>query len=50
MMPASQAPTSSPPKRGVTATTRPATISTTPTMWIASDALPGMMSLNSLAR
>ena len=50
MMPASQPATSRPPKRGVTATTRPAAISTTPTMCIASEALPGMMSLNSLAR
>ena len=35
---------------GIVATTRPATISTTPTMCIASLALPGMMSLNCVAR
>jgi hypothetical protein len=50
MMPPSQPATSSPPKRGLTRTTRPATISTAPTMYIASCALPGMMSLNSGAR
>src|ERR687892_444944 len=34
MMPASQAATRSPPKRGTTATTKPATISTPPAMYI----------------
>src|SRR3954470_10574101 len=46
MMPASQPATNRPPKRGTTATTSPAAISTTPTTCIASDALPGRMSLN----
>src|SRR5215207_10328983 len=50
MMPPSHAATSSPPKRGLTATTRPAAISTMPTMCMASAALPGMMSLNAGAR
>src|SRR5215204_3458617 len=50
MMPASQPATSRPPKRGLTATTSPAAISTTPTMCIASCALPGIRSLNSGAR
>src|SRR4051812_46422314 len=50
MMPPSHAATSSPPKRGVIRTTRPATISTTPTMCMASAALPGRMSLNGVAR
>src|SRR5215207_5990391 len=50
MMPASQPATRSPPKRGATATTRPAATSTTPTMCIASAALPGMMLSNSLDR
>src|SRR5688572_513807 len=50
MMPPSQPATSNPPKRGMTATTRPATTSTAPTMYIASCALPGMTSLNSGAR
>jgi len=50
MIPPSQAATSKPPKRGVTATTTPAAISTTPTMCMASLALPGSRSLNSGAR
>ncbi len=50
MMPASHPATRRPPKRGENATTRPATISTAPTMYMASWALPGMMSLNSGAR
>src|SRR3954447_17928057 len=50
MMPPSQPATSSPPKRGTTATTRPATTSTTPTMCMAVAASPGMMSLNAGAR
>ena len=50
MMPPSHPATSKPPKRGITATTRPAAISTPPTMCIASDALPGIRSLNSGAR
>src|SRR3954471_19223864 len=41
MIPASQTATSGPPKRGSTATTRPATISTTPTASIAWCAVPG---------
>src|SRR4051812_22783268 len=41
MMPASHTATSGPPKRGSTATTRPATISTTPTASIAWCAVPG---------
>src|SRR4051794_4705933 len=50
MIPASQAATSSPPTRGATRTTSPATISTTPTAYIAFAALPGMRSLNWLDR
>jgi hypothetical protein len=50
MIPASQPATSSPPKRGTTATTSPARISTPPTTYMASWPLPGMMSLNSVAR
>ena len=50
MMPASHAATRMPPKRGQTATTRPAAISTIPTMCMACAALPGMMSLNCVAR
>jgi len=50
MMPPSQPATSRLPYRGATATTRPATISMTPTMCIASSALPGRMLLNSLER
>ena len=50
MMPPSQPATSSAPYRGANATTRPATISITPTMCIASAADPGMMSLNAGAR
>jgi hypothetical protein len=50
MMPASQPATRRPPKRGETATTSPAAISTTPTMCMASAVLPGVMSLNSVAR
>src|SRR6478752_4405258 len=41
MIPASQTATSGPPKRGSTATTRPATTSTTPTASIAWCAVPG---------
>src|SRR4051794_4504168 len=43
MIPASQTATSGPPKRGRNATTRPATISTTPTASIAWCAVPGTM-------
>ena len=50
MIPPSQAATSSAPKRGARSTTSPATISTTPTMCMASEAFPGMMSLNWLDR
>src|SRR5215211_1574167 len=50
MIPPSQPATNRLPKRGEMATTRPARISTPPTMYMASWALPGMMSLNSLAR
>src|SRR2546428_11338686 len=41
MMPASQAATRYPPRRGRTATTSPATISITPTAYIAWGAVPG---------
>jgi hypothetical protein len=41
MIPPSQAATSQPPKRGATATTIPATTSTTPTAYIACWAVPG---------
>src|SRR5688500_4435104 len=41
MIPASQAATSRPPKRGATATTTPATTSTTPTAYMACCAVPG---------
>ena len=44
MIPASHAATSRPPQRGATATTMPATISTTPIISMASCALPGMRS------
>ena len=50
MMPPSQPATSRLPKRGANATTRPATTSITPTMYIASSAEPGMMSSNWGAR
>src|SRR3954471_1129532 len=50
MIPPSHAATRYPPKRGAARTTRPATISTMPTMCIASAALPGMMLLKSLDR
>src|SRR5215210_917455 len=50
MIPPSQPATRSPPNRGEIATTRPARISTPPTMYIASCALPGIRSLNSGAR
>src|SRR4051794_36089983 len=50
MIPASQPATSRLPKRGANATHNPATISTTPTICIASAALPGIRSLNSGAR
>jgi hypothetical protein len=41
MIPASQAATSQPPYRGATATTTPASTSTTPTAYIACWAVPG---------
>ena len=41
MMPASQAATTQAPMRGATATTMPATTSTTPTAYIACWAVPG---------
>src|SRR3954447_2574825 len=50
MIPPSQAATSTAQTRGARATTSPATTSTTPTMYIAVCALPGMMSLNCGAR
>src|SRR5215207_1252961 len=50
MMPPSQLATSKPPNLGAIKTTNPATISTTPTVYMASCALPGRMSLNSVAR
>jgi hypothetical protein len=43
MIPPSQAATSHPPKRGATATTTPARISTTPTAYMACWAVPGTM-------
>ncbi len=45
MMPASQPATSQPPNRGAMPTTTPATISITPTAYIADWALPGTTSL-----
>src|SRR3954454_3274562 len=50
MIPASHPATRIPPKRGITATTSPAAISTTPMMCIASPALPGSRSLNWVER
>src|SRR3954451_24008010 len=50
MMAPSPAATREPPKRGATSTTRPATTSTTPTMYIAVAALPGRSELHSLER
>src|SRR3954453_436522 len=47
MMPPSQGATRSPPKRGARSTTRPATISITPTMCMPAAALPGSRLLNS---
>ena len=48
--PANQAATAGRRSVGRPRTTRPARISTAPTAYMASWALPGMMSLNSLAR
>jgi hypothetical protein len=45
MMPPSQAATRYPPKRGLSATASPATISMTPTAYIAWWEVPGTMSL-----
>src|SRR4051794_407700 len=50
MMPDSHPATSSAPNRGATATTRPATTSMTPTMYIAVSALPGMIESNCVDR